>query len=591
MIRAVGFLIASGLLLAARRPASVLPVASPAASAQPLPPPEIEPTDVVLTHGVIYTVDAASTTAQAMAVRGDTIVFVGSNEQAQRYIGPHTLVLDLEGRLVLPGLIDSHAHATSGVSDLYEVALYGIDSVAGYQQAIRDFLAGAPELQALQGAGWINAVFGPKGPTAAMLDEVVSDIPAVLYSEDYHSAWVNSRALELAGITRETPDPPGGIIERDQDGQPLGTLREAAMELVAGVLPPYTTEQYLEGLAYFQELAHSLGLTTVHIPSLPGGDEAALQALHEFEASGRMAIRFPTAVNIEPQDDPSAVEVLVARRDREAGGHFWIQAAKIFMDGVLEGGTAYLEEPYLHQPGRGELLWEPERYNAMCAALDRAGIQIHVHSIGDAATRLTLDGFAYAREQNGPRDSRNMVTHLQLVNPEAIGRFANLGVIAVPQPYWHVVDTYYHQAVDYVGRERADRQYPMKAFFDAGVVVAAASDYPVTWPPNPMVAIEIGVTRTVPYDVPGYIEPDHETPLNPAERVDVEQMIASFTINGAYAIFMEDLIGSLEVGKKADFIVLSQNILDIDPSQIHNTEVLLTYFEGREVYRSAEFGG
>lgn len=593
MIRPNGFVattVALILMLAACR--AVPPTATPSPTEASPPPaqPAVQPADLVLMNGVIYTVDPDRTIAEAMAVRGDTIVFVGENEGVEVYIGPATEVVDLEGHLVLPGLIDSHAHATAGVSDLYEVALYGIDSLEGYQQAIRDFLAGTPELQALQGAGWINAVFGPKGPTAAMLDEVVSDIPAVLYSEDYHSAWVNSRALELAGITRETPDPAGGVIERDEEGNPLGTLRESAMDLVAGVIPPYTIEQYLEGLEYFQDFAHSLGLTTVYIPSLPGGDEAALQALHEFEASGRMTIRFPTAANIDPEDDLSAVESLVARREQEAGGHFWIQAAKIFMDGVLEGGTAYLEEPYLHQPGRGELLWDPQHYNEMCAALDKAGLQIHVHSIGDAATRLTLDGFAYAWLQNGPRDARNMVTHLQLVNPEDIARFAELGVVAVPQPYWHVVDTYYYQAVEYVGQERADRQYPMKAFFDAGVVVASASDYPVTWPPNPMLAIEIGVARTVPLGASGYVEPDYNTPLNPAERVSVEQMIASFTINGAYAIFLEDQIGSLEVGKKADFVVLSQNILTIDPRQIHKTQVLRTYFEGKEVYRSAEAG-
>lgn len=552
--------------------------------------PAPEPADLVLTNGVIYTVDAERTVAQAMAVMGDTIVYVGDDKGAEAYIGPDTTVIDLDGKLVLPGLIDSHAHATSGVSDIYEVFLYGIDSVEGYQQAIAEFISYTPGLTALQGAGWVNNVFGPHGPTAAMLDEVVADIPAVLYSEDYHSAWVNSKALELAGITSETPDPAGGIIERDEDGNPLGTLRESAMDLVAGVIPPYSNEQYLEGLAYFQDFAHSLGLTTVYIPSLPGGDDNALQALHDFEASGEMTIRFPTATNVNPEDDVAVVEDILALRDAEAGGHFWIQAVKIFMDGVLEGGTAYIEEPYLHQPGNGELLWDPQHYNEICAALDKAGIQIHVHSIGDAATRITLDGFAYARQENGPRDARNMITHLQLVNPEDISRFADLGVIAVPQPYWFVVDTYYYQAVDYVGQERADQQYPMKSFFDTGVKVASASDYPVSWPPDPMLAIEIGVTRTVPLDSEIYVEPDYETPLNPAERVTVEQMIESFTINGAYAIFMEDEIGSLEVGKKADFIVLSQNILEIDPREIHNTIVLLTYFEGQEVFRHESFG-
>ena len=600
----LAFIAALALVLAAcdsGTEGTVAPTTEPPTTTESTVPPSteapttteaaVEPADLVLTNGVIYTVDAERSVARAMAVTGDTIVYVGDEAGAEALIGPDTEVLDLQGRLVLPGLIDSHAHATSGVSDIYEVPLYGIDSVGGYQQAVAEFLAASPDLTAVQGAGWVNAVFGPHGPTAAMLDAVAPDLPAVLASEDYHSLWVNTVVLEAAGITKDTPDPEGGIIERDEAGNPLGTLRESAMELVADVIPPYTNEQYLAGLTYFQDFAHSLGLTTVYIPSLPGGDPAALQALHDFEAGGALTIRFPTAVDVNPDDDPSVVEALVAEREAEAGGPFWIAAAKIFMDGVLEGGTAYLEEPYLHQPGNGELLWDPAHYNEMCAALDAAGIQIHVHSIGDAATRITLDGFAYAREQNGPRDSRNMITHLQLVNPEDVGRFADLGVIAVPQPYWFVIDTYYWQAVDYVGQERADAQYPMKSFFDAGVTVASASDYPVSWPPDPMLAIEIGVTRTVPLGSDIYLDPDYETPLNTDEAVTVEQMIESFTINGAYALFREDEIGSLEAGKKADFVVLSQNILEIDPGAIHETTVLLTYFAGQEVYRSETYPG
>ncbi|PWH16937.1 MAG: amidohydrolase [Anaerolineae bacterium] len=553
--------------------------------------PAGEKANLVLLNGYIYTVDPARSIAEAVAIKGDTILYVGKNQGAQAFIGNDTQVIDLQGRMVLPAFVDSHAHATSGVSDIYEVSLYGIDSVEKYQQTIREFLAENPDLKALQGAGWINNVFGPQGPTTAMLDEIVPDIPAVLYSEDYHSVWVNSKALQLAGITRDTPDPQGGVIERDANGNPSGTLRETAADLVAEVIPPYTVEQYLEGLEYFQDFAHSLGITTVYVPSLPGGFGEALEALHEFDRSGKMSIRFPTAAGINPEDPISKVDEIRGLIEKEKGGNFEVIGAKIFMDGVLEGSTAYLEQPYSHLPGsRGELLWEPQKYNEVCAALDRAGIQIHVHSIGDASTRITLDGFAYARQQNGPRDARNLITHLQLVNPADIERMADLDVIAVPQPYWFVVDTYYTQAVEYIGKQRADRQYPMKSFFDKGIVVASASDYPVSWPPNPFYAIEIGVTRTVPQSLGDiYVDADFQTPLNPQERVTVEKMIASFTINGAYATFLENQIGSIEVGKKADLIVLSQNILQIPPSDIHRTTVLLTFFEGKEVYRSEDY--
>ena len=551
-------------------------------SASPSPTPR-GAADLVLLNGFVYTVDRQRTVAEALAVLGDTVIYVGDNTGARSLLGKNTHVIDLQGKMVLPAIVDSHCHATSAVSEIREVPLHGIGTLDGYRQTIGDFVAACPGMEGVRGIGWVNAVFGPQGPTKEALDQVVPGIPAELFSQDYHSVWVNTKALELAGITRDTPDPRGGIIERDVAGNPSGTLRESAVDLVAGVVPSYTIDQVMEGLRHFQAMAHSYGMTTIYIPDV---DATALEALHRFDQCGELTIRFPSAVPVEPGSPPSVVEDLVRMRERERGDHYEIVGAKLFMDGVLEGGTAYLEEPYRHKPGsRGELLWEPEAYNEMCATLDRAGFQIHVHSIGDAATRIALDGFAYARARNGPRDSRHMITHIQLVNPRDIARFADLRVVAVPQPCWFVVDAYYRQAVEYIGQERADQQYPMRSLCDKGVVVASASDYPVTIPPNPMLAIETGVTRTVPADADIYLDPDFAHALRPAERVTVEAMIASLTVNGAHASFLEDEIGSLEVGKKADFVVLNQNILHIEPTEIHNTVVLLTFFEGQEVYR------
>jgi predicted amidohydrolase YtcJ len=222
----------------------------------------------------------------------------------------------------------------------------------------------------------------------------------------------------------------------------------------------------------------------------------------------------------------------------------------------------------------------------MCTAVDREGFQIHVHSIGDAATRLTLDGFADARAQNGRRDSRHSITHLQLVNDRDLDRFASLEAVAVVQPFWFLVDANYQQALEYIGPQRAAHQYPMAGFLRRGVLVAGASDYNVTLQPDPLVAIEMGVTRRVPEGCPGYAGALAGQVLWPEERVSVEEMITAFTISGAKAAFLEEETGSLEPGKKADFIILDENIFEIDPSRIHTARVLETFFEGRQVYHN-----
>jgi len=255
------------------------------------------------------------------------------------------------------------------------------------------------------------------------------------------------------------------------------------------------------------------------------------------------------------------------------------------MDGVIEGATAYLEESYAHIPGsKGILNWDPAKFKKMCVALDKAGFQIHVHSIGDAATRITLDGFSEARLMNGRRDSRHSITHLQLVNLSDIDRFASLGVIAIPQPYWFVMDANFDQAIGYIGLERAQRQYPMKSFFEKGVIAASASDYNVTLHPNPLVAIETGITRRIPGEKRTKTTSNSVGVLGPNECVSIKEMIDSFTIHGAYAAFLEKETGSLEVGKSADFIILDKNIITDRPADIHKARVLNTFFDGRQVY-------
>jgi hypothetical protein len=330
-------------------------------------------------------------------------------------------------------------------------------------------------------------------------------------------------------------------------------------------------------------MAARAGVTLCHDAML---ETQSIAAFRELEAEGLLKMRFRGALLMKPdQGAEEQIELMLRVRSANTSPYFQVEAAKIFVDGVIEGGTAYLLEPYEHRPDfRGEPIWGPEILNQMSAALDRENVQIHVHVIGDAATKITLDALEYAQEQNGRRDSRHLITHLQLVTPEDIPRFRQLGVIGVPQPFWFKVDDYYRNlALPYLGKDRADSQYPMRSFIDAGVVMASASDFPVTIPFDPLIGIQTGITRSA-------ISVEPEEILWPDEKVDLEEMIASFTYNGAYANYLENELGSLEVGKRADIVVLEKNLFEISSTEIAQTKVLLTLVDGEVVFRDSVFG-
>ena len=535
--------------------------------------------DLVLKNGLIHTMNGAGVRAEALAVKDGRFLFVGTNEAVNRFMGTETRAVDLGGKLVLPGFIDSHCHPSAAVEQFGAVALFGMRSVAEYQKAIVDFVNAHPGATVIRGSGWSNTVFGPAGPDKAILDEVVRDLPVALSSEDGHSTWVNSRALDLAGVTKETKDPPGGVIERDPvTGEPNGTLRESAAGLVSKVIPDYTVEELARGLEEYQTMALAFGITTAHEASLGVGGNS-LEAYKALETAARLRMRFRASLYTDPEKGPEQVREQAAERDRNRGPLFQTRTAKIFIDGVIEGGTAYLKEPYAHKPGfRGKPLWTPEALDPICAALDKKGFQLHFHAIGDAAVAEALDGIAFAARINGRRDSRAMLTHLQLVSPEDVLRFKALGAVAVTQPFWFMKDDYYSNIqVPYLGLKRADEEYPMESFFRAGVMVTSSSDYTVTIPCDPIQAIQIGMTRSR----PGLTDPG--AVLWPGERASLEQMLASLTVNGAYANFLENTTGTIETGKSADLIVLDKNLFDLPADKIGTAKVILTLFEGREV--------
>lgn len=536
--------------------------------------------DLILKNGFVFTVDSLNTEAEAVAIKEGNIIFVGDNEAVKNFIGKKTKVIDLKGKMILPGFIDSHAHPISSYRYFYELNLYGLKTAVEIQAAIKKYLAEHPDVKYIKGRGWSNTDFPKNGPDKKIIDEIIKDIPVSFSSEDGHSKWVNSKTLELAGIINSTTNPNGGIIERyTGTNEPNGTLRENAADLVYEIFPVYSVEELMKGLEDYQEMVLAFGITTAHDAYLDAGSNET-EAYRNLEKTSRLKMRFRASLYIDPGKSIEQIKSLIDERKKNTGELFQTNSAKIFVDGVVEGSTAYLKQPYQHQPKNyGELLWNIDSLNNMCSALDKEKFQIHVHSIGDAATSVTLYAFAFAEFQNGKRDLRNSITHLQLVDNSDFNKFKELGVVAIPQPYWFSKDNYYYNIqVPYLGQKRADEEYPMKSFFDEGVIVASSSDYPVTIPCNPLEAIQFGITRSE------INTTDPKEILWPEERVTLEQMIRSFTINGAYANFLEKETGSIEVGKKADLIVLDKNLFEIPVTEINKVKVLMTLFEGEAVF-------
>ncbi len=550
--------------------------------------------DTVFLDGRIYTVAPKHPWAASVAIKNGQFICVGDSASVQEHIGPTTEVYDLEGKMVLPGFIDSHAHVSCSANEDAAVELFFMDSPAECVAAVKQFANTHAHLEVIYGGGWRSELFPPTGPVKEDLDAVISDRPVSLMSADGHFAWVNSKAMAMAGITKETVCPLGGLIEKDPvTGDPSGTFRETARDLIQNILPPFTVEQVKGSIRYFMQEAASVGITTAHDPLLIlpdakgqlngfGAGRNNIQAYAEMAQNRELTLHIRGTVLTDPTAASDQVKVIAAAIEPHKSPLFQMTGVKVFVDGVVEGGTAYLLEPYAHMPDTcGEPLWRPESLNALFAAADQQLLQIHIHAIGDAAVRMSLDALEHARKENGRRDSRHLITHLHVVDRTDIPRMAALDVIGVPQPFWHVKGDYFQLEAEYLGRSRAEQEYPMRSLADAGILLASASDYPVQVPSPPLLGIMLAITRCE----PGETDPNEI--LGPVERMTLEEMIASFTINGARANFMENETGSIEVGKNADMVVLENNLFDISASEIADTKVVMTIFEGKTVYQDA----
>lgn len=563
--------------------ALVLTLISPTLSASQS---STKPADTILIHGHIYTVNEKQPWAEALAVREGRIMAVGTDRDIEKFRGPATMVEDAKGHLVLPGFTDCHVHFMDGSSSMQQVNLDEAKTIPDLQAKVKEFAAAHPNDPWVIGRGWLYQLF-PKGqlPDKKYLDEVVPDRPVYLESYDGHSYWANSKALALAGVNSNTPDPPGGSFVRDSAGQPTGAVKEdAADALVRRVIPELDRETKLQRLRAGIKYANQFGLTRIHVlggVSAGRDDLQNVALLEQLRQSGDLTLRFYLAYRLDP---PAMTEQQLQAiiKDKQLYHDDWISAgsAKIFLDGVIETNTAAMLAPYANDPSvSGKLLWDPEAYKRYVAQLDKAGFQVFTHAIGDRAIRLALDAYENAANQNGTKDARHRIEHVEDPSAADIPRFGKLGVIASMQPlHTYPDDDTLGIWSPNVGPERAARGWPWQSIQKSGGILAFGSDWPVVtlspWP-----GLQTAITRQTTEGKPegGWI---------PSERLSMADAIRGYTLNAAFAGHREKDEGSLEVGKLADFIAVSQDLFKIDPARIGDTQVLLTVVGGRVAYRS-----
>jgi len=538
-----------------------------------------ETADTIITNAQVYTVNPQQKWAEAIAVRADKIIFVGDAKSAESYKGPSTKVIDAKGKLVLPGFTDCHVHFMSGSLGLTQVDLTGANTIEEIQKRVKDYAAAHPTLPWITGMGWQYPTFGATAlPNKKILDDVMADRPVYLVAYDGHSSWANSKALAMAGIDRNTPDPPNGKIVRDANGEATGALKEAAGDLVERLMPKPTREERLTALRKGLHEANRLGVVRVHSA---GGDFEYLDLYDELRKNGELTVRQYIAYFLDPPElKPEAIEKI--EQARKKYNDEWISggAVKTMLDGVVEAHTAAMLGTYADDTSQsGKLFWDPDKYKQAIAELDKRGLQIFTHAIGDRAVRTALDAYENAQKTNHSTDDRPRIEHIETITAEDIPRFGKLGVIASFQPL-HTdpnEDTLKVWAVA-AGPDRVSRAWPWRSVESTGGKLAFGSDWPVVtispWP-----GVQNALTRQTAEGEPagGWV---------PKERINIEDAVRGYTLGAAFAGRREKTEGSLETGKLADLIILSKDLFTIEPPDILNEEVLVTMVGGKVVYES-----
>ncbi len=556
-----------------------------ASCASPSSAPTAAAADTVITGARIWTGNPQQPWASALAVRGEQIVAVGTDAEVMALSSSATKVLSLPGRLVLPGLHDGHVHPLGAGRQELGCPVQSLKTVDAVLEKINSCAADSAERGGFVfGRGWSLALFAQANPHRSILDAVVADRPAWFRGEDGHSGWANSKALELAGITAKTPNPEHGVIERDADGSPSGTLRESAMDLVEALLPEPTLADDVVALTLAMKHLGENGITSIMDA---GVDERRLQVYEALANKNALSVRVVACIVVDPTTPQKAIDEAKALRARfgAVSPLLKVDCTKIYLDGVLEGETAALLEPYHDHPEhKGGLNAKVEDLDALVAGLQAEAFQVHMHVIGDAAARAALDAYERSHTSNGANDLRPTLAHLQLVDVADHARFKQLGVVVNAQSYWAYPDTYITDInLPQVGQARVDRMYPWGSLHRAGAVIVGGSDWPVTTV-NPFFAIEVMRTRQDPELDASAVAT--APVLNADEALDLDTALRAYTTAGAYLLHQEAQTGSLVVGRRADLVVVDQDFTGLPPQAISDARPVLTMLNGRIVFSS-----
>lgn len=535
---------------------------------------------LVLINGKIFTAENLTSFQEAVAITGNTITAVGKTDEIQKLVGDSTQVIDLQGRLVLPGFNDAHIHFMSGSEGLADVELTSTQSSKEVEAYIKKYVAEHPNSSWISGRGWQYTFYEGGFPTRQMLDALIPDKPAYIRAYDGHTAWVNSKALELAGINKSYRFTGFGEVVKDSKGEPTGILKEDAMGLVGNLIPEKTREENLEALRLGMKVAASLGITSIQNAH---GDVEETELYETLLANNELTLRVGVAFSIDEKTSTTDLKKFVAVRDRIGSNNPMMRAGavKFMIDGVIEGHTAFMLEPYSDPVPKelsatGQVSMPLPRFNSLITTIDSLGFQIYTHAIGDRGVRETLNAYEAALNQNKRKDSRHRIEHIETINPADIPRFAQLGVMPSMEPI-HAEPGTVEIWGKAVGEKRLPYSFAWNDLLKANAKLVFSSDWPACLSLNPIRGLHVAVTRRNPQGFPenGWV-------VN--QKISMADAVYAYTYMGSYASFEEKIKGKIAPGYLADVIVLSQDLFTIDPMSTHTTQVDLTVFDGKVIY-------